>query len=236
MRALLIDDERLARLELTRLLKLHEEVEIVGEAVNVEDALNAIANLQPDLLFLDVRMPGDSGFDLLERLDSVPSVIFTTAYEEYALKAFEENALDYLVKPIAPARLAAAISRVIVAGRKAEPQSRRTDVPPRIFIRDGNRCWFIALTDLIVLKAEGNYTKVFFGPEAPLVLRSLNHLEARLDPQVFFRASRSHIINLRYVKSVAHSLSGGLIVRMSNNMDVEMSRRQAQIFRKEMSL
>ena len=166
MKALVIDDERLARLELRRLLAAHPEVEIVGEARGGEEALALISKLGPDVIFLDIQMPGMSGFDLLERLEDLPQVIFTTAYDEYAIKAFEVNALDYLLKPIPPARLAAALAKV----------RPRADKPrlEQVFVRDGDRCWIVRLTDIFLLESEGNYTRVCFGSERPLIRRSLN--------------------------------------------------------------
>jgi len=139
MKALLIDDERLARLELRRLLAGHPEVEIAGEARGGEEALALIPKLAPDLIFLDIQMPGMSGFDLLERLEELPQVIFTTAYDEYALKAFEVNALDYLLKPVAQNRLAAALARV-----RPRTEPARLE---QVFVRDGERCWIVRLPD-----------------------------------------------------------------------------------------
>jgi two-component system, LytTR family, response regulator len=166
MKALVIDDERLARLELRRLLAAHPAVEIAGEARDGEEALAMIAKLEPDVIFLDIQMPGMSGFDLLERLEDLPQVIFTTAYDEYALKAFEVNALDYLLKPVAPARLAAALARV-----RPRTEPARLE---QVFVRDGDRCWIVRLPDIFLLESEGNYTRVYFGSERPLIRRSLN--------------------------------------------------------------
>ena len=118
MRALIIDDERLARKELEELLADYEQIEVVGEAVNADDALDKIAQLKPDLLFLDIQMPGKNGFELLETLDAVPEVIFTTAYDEYAMKAFEVNALGYLLKPIRRERLSEALHKVYKMGEE----------------------------------------------------------------------------------------------------------------------
>lgn len=228
MTALIVDDERLARLELRRLLAAHPEVEIVGEARNAEEALELAPNLAPDVLFLDIQMPGMTGFDLLERLDDVPQVIFTTAYDAYALKAFEVNALDYLLKPIAPARLAAALAKVRMA-----PRQERLE---RVFVRDGDRCWMVRLPDIFLLESEGNYTRVWFANERPLIRRSLNTLEEQLDPAVFFRASRKQMINLKWIEKVDIGVSGGLVVTLRGGLTVEMSRRQSARLREAMSL
>lgn len=228
MTALIIDDERLARAELRRLLAAHPEIEIAGEAGNGDEALALIAQTSPDVLLLDVQMPGLTGFDVLERLDDVPQVIFTTAYDAYALKAFEVSALDYLMKPIAPARLAAALAKV-------RPRSGPSRLE-RVFVRDGDRCWIVALPDIFLLESEGNYTRVHFNGHRPLIRRSLNALEAQLDPAVFFRANRKEILNLKWIDKVDLGVAGGLSVTLRGGRAVEMSRRQSDRLREILSL
>lgn len=230
MTALIVDDERLARVELRRLLAAHPEIEIVGEARNGNEAVMMAATLHPDLLLLDVQMPGLTGFEALERMDEVPPVIFTTAYDQYAIKAFEVNALDYLVKPIAPARLAAALARAA-----ATPTRRRATLT-RVFVRDGERCWIVSLVDVFLLESEGNYTRLHFGGDRPLVRRSLAALEARLDPDVFFRASRNAIVNIGWIQRLDDAVGGGLVARLRSGQSVEVSRRQAAKLRARMSL
>lgn len=227
MNALIVDDERLARAELRRLLTAHPEVVIVGEARNGDEALELIAKLAPDLVFLDIQMPGMTGFDLLARLEDVPQVIFTTAYDKHAVQAFEANAVDYLLKPIAPARLAAALEKV--RPKSAAPLDR-------VFVRDGDRCWLVPLADIILLASEGNYTRLHFGAERPLILRSLAHLEERLDPAIFFRASRQHIVNLKAIKRVAPGVADNLVVTLTGGHEVEMSRRQSARLREILAL
>ena len=234
MKALIVDDERLGRSELRRLLDPHPEVEIVGEARDADEALALIEQLQPDLLFLDIQMPGRSGFELLEQLDRVPLVIFTTAYDEYALKAFEVNALDYLLKPVSPERLDAALARAAL--RKSRAAMTTASASSSIFVKDGERCWFVTLGDVVLLESEGNYARLHFGGNRPLVLRSLNYLEERLDPAIFFRASRKHILNLRFIETIDPWANGGFLVRLKGGFEVEMSRRQAQKFKEVMSL
>ena len=227
MKALIIDDERLARLELQRLLAAHPEVEIVGEARDGEEALALVTQLSPELLFLDIQMPGMTGFEFLERLDDVPQVIFTTAYDAYAIQAFEVNALDYLLKPVAPARLAAALAR-------AKPRERgRLE---QVFVRDGERCWIVRLTDIFLMESEGNYTRLHFGSERPLIRRSLNSLEEQLDPSMFFRAGRGEIINLKWVDKVDIAVTGGLLVTLRGGRQVERSRRQSARLREVLAL
>ena len=228
MKALIIDDERLARLELRRLLAAHPEVEIAGEARSGEEALQLIAELDPDLLFLDIQMPGMTGFELLERMEELPAVIFTTAYDEYAIKAFEVNAMDYLLKPIVPARLAAALARM-------RPRAGRSRLE-QVFVRDGERCWIVRLNEIYLLESEGNYTRLYFGTEKPLIRRSLNSLEEQLDPAIFFRAGRKEILNLKWIERVDIAVSGGLLVRLRGGRSVEMSRRQSARLKEVLSL
>jgi two-component system LytT family response regulator len=236
MNALLVDDERLARSELRRLLEAHPDVRVIGEAANADEAVARLADLEVDLLFLDVQMPGASGFDLLERLDSVPLLIFTTAYDEYAVRAFEVNAFDYLLKPIRPERLAATLERTRRAWAARSASGRARSVSDRVFVRDGERCWIIALADIALCEAEGNYTRVHFGTNRPLIRRSLQTLEARLDPAVFFRVSRSHIVNLRFIEAMAPAVDDSYTVRLRGGQLVPVSRRQSRRLRDTLSL
>jgi two-component system, LytTR family, response regulator len=240
MKALLIDDERLARNELRRLLASFPEIGIVGEAAQTKEAREQITALKPDLLFLDVQMPGETGIDFLESLEPpVPNVIFTTAYDEFAVKAFELNALDYLLKPVDPARLAAAIDRL--PGLK---QSSVAKAPPagslvatdKVFVREGEKCWFVEVGQIRLLESEGNYTRVHFGDAQPQLFRSLNAMEERLDPKFFFRANRRQIINISWIAGIEPWFSSGLLVHLKGGAKIELSRRQAQDFRERMSL
>ncbi len=232
MTALIVDDERLARAELRRLLAAHPEVEIAGEARDAAEAAEMTARLRPELLFLDIQMPGPDGFEFLESLDDVPLVIFTTAYDEYALRAFEVSAVDYLLKPVTAPRLAAALERARRRGGAGQAAGPRD----RIFVKDGERCWFVRLGEVALLESEGNYTRLYFGANRPLVARSLNYLEERLNPAEFFRASRKHILNLRRIAAIDPWPSGGFLVKLDNGCEVEMSRRQSQRFKELMSL
>jgi len=242
MKALIIDDERLARKELSTLLAAHEQITIVGEAANAEEAEVLIAEKRPDLLFLDINMPGRSGFELLEGLDHAPHVIFVTAYDEHALKAFSVNALDYLLKPIDPERLAAALGKLQDQPDDHLPVRELLRENDQIFLKDGEKCWFVTLKDVRSFESEGNYVRVRFADQKPLVLRSLNKLEEKLDPLVFFRANRKHIINLRWVESIEPWFSGGLMVKLKYSgkdgqaETIEVSRRQAARFKELLSL
>lgn len=242
MKALIIDDERLARKELTNLLGQHEGIEIVGEAANADEAEALIAEKKPDLLFLDINMPGRTGFQLLESLDHAPLVIFVTAYDEHALEAFRVNALDYLMKPIDPARLEEAINKLPRMSEEGVPQREVLKEADQIFLKDGEKCWFVTLKDVRYFESEGNYVRVRFGDQKPLVLRSLNKLEEKLDPVVFFRANRKHIVNLRWVDKIEPWFSGGLMVKLKHpgkdgeQESIEVSRRQAARFKDLLSL
>ena len=242
-KTLLIDDERLAREELKSLLKEYHEIEIIDEAKNGEEGIQKIKELKPDLIFLDINMPGINGFDMIKQLEEIPRVIFVTAYDEYALKAFEVNALDYILKPVDPERLREAIQKLTTEDDFVSSQQtiisrkeRVLSVNDRVFIKDGEKCWFIELSKVRMLESDGNYVKVYFDNFRPLILRSLNSFEDRLDPEQFFRANRKYIINLQWVSSIENWFNGGLQVELREGEKVEISRRQAIRFKEMMSL
>jgi two-component system LytT family response regulator len=239
MKALIVDDERLARAELRRLLNPYKDINIVGEAINAEDALAKITSLNPELIFLDIQMPGKNGFELLEELDSVPTVVFTTAYDEYALKAFEYNAMDYLLKPIEPKRLEDTIKRLIEKNKKEKIEADQTPVlteSDQVFVKDGDRCWFVKLSTVRLFESEGNYVRLYFEDNKPLILRTLNYLDERLDSKAFFRANRKHIVNLKWIENIEPWLNGGLLVKLKGGNKIEVSRRQAIKFKDMLSL
>lgn len=241
MRILLVDDERLAREEFKRLLAVHPGLELVGEAANGHEAISAIAKLQPDAVFLDIQMPGLGGFDVVEALEPpLPWIVFVTAYDKHAIKAFEVNALDFLVKPADPLRLAASVQRLserFNSSRLRPACSRlRLSETDRVFLRDGDHCWFITVNELHLLESEGNYTRVHFAGGAALLSRSLAELEARLPERLFFRANRAQIINTNSIEQVNPWFSNSLRVKLAIGMDVEFSRRAAQLFREQTSL
>jgi two-component system LytT family response regulator len=244
-KTVVIDDERLAREELKSILGDFAEIEIVGEAQNGDEGLEIINKLNPDLVFLDVNMPGMSGFDMLKKLEEIPHVIFVTAYDEYALKAFEVNALDYILKPVDPDRLADAIDKLkqnddqefeSSSASKINRKERRLTINDRVFIKDGEKCYFVQLSEVRMLESDGNYVKVYFGKSRPLILRSLNSFEERLDPEYFFRANRKFIINLDWVKNIENWFNGGLQVELRGGDKVDISRRQAIRFKEMLSL
>lgn len=238
-KVVIIDDERLARSELKRLLQEFPDVEIIGEATNANEGIEKIESLNPDLIFLDIQMPGKSGFDMLLELEKAPHVIFVTAYDEYALRAFEVNALDYLMKPVEPKRLADALLKVMQ--KEEEELATYTNrgilsEHDQIFVKDGERCWFVKLSEVRLFESVGNYAKVFFGNNKPLILKSLNALEERLNEKVFFRANRKHIINLRMIDKIEPYFNGGLLIDLIGGEKIEVSRRQAVKFKEMMSL
>lgn len=237
LRVRIVDDTRLARQELRTLLRDIPGVECIGEADDVPDAQAAIERLQPDVVLLDIQMPSGTGFDLLERLDAAPNVVFTTAYDEYALRAFEANALDYLLKPVQAERLAAALDKARGSVRAPKPAAReplRAD--DQVFLRDGERCWFVPLAQVSRIEVDGNYATVHFRGGKAMLGRSLATLEARLDPALFFRANRNTLVNLRRVQAVDLSVGDGYTLTMSDGAEVEVSRRQARELRERLAL
>ena len=240
IKTIIIDDERLARNELKKLLLEHGDIEIIEEAANVDEGIEKIEMLSPDLIFLDIQMPGKTGFDLLAEVEKAPRVIFTTAYDEYAIKAFEVNALDYLMKPIEPKRLSDAIQKLQYEIQKENATAQGNRGPlteeDQVFVKDGERCWFVKLGEIRLFESVGNYAKVFFGTNKPLILKSLNALEERLDDRMFFRANRKHIINLRWIEKIEPYFNGGLILDLKGGEKIEVSRRQTVKFKEMMSL
>lgn len=246
VRALLVDDEPLARQELRTLLADFPSVEICGEAANAREAIKLIEQLAPDLIFLDVAMPGATGFDLLAKLPTPrPHVVFTTAFDAFAVRAFDVNALDYLLKPVHPQRLRAALARLPArddrsAGETAAPAAAEPEgnlgEDDRVFVREGERCWFVPVRSIRLLEAEGNHTHVHFDREKPLLYRTLTSMEQRLPAKLFLRANRSQLVNLTQIASVGQWFSGTLKVTLRDGTEVEFSRRQAQLFRERTSL
>lgn len=237
MKTILVDDERLARKELSTLLNEYDFIDIVDECTNADEAVVSIKKHKPDLLFLDIEMPEKSGFDLLEELEEIPQVIFVTAFDEYAIKAFEVNATDYILKPVDPKRLDQLMSKLEKPKKKMDSeQSSKLSYEDQIFIKDGDNCWFVKLSEIRYFESVGNYVKVYFGENKPMLLRSLNKIEERLDEKEFFRVNRKHIVNMTWVEKVDNWFSGGLKLTLKNGEEIEVSRRQSQRFRENRSL
>ncbi len=240
MKTVIIDDSRLARNELKRLLKEFDNVQVIGEAASVDEAKEKLNELKPDLIFLDIQMPGKTGFDLLEELESVPEVVFSTAYDEHALKAFEYNALDYLVKPVQKQRLAGAVSKVFDKIKKKEAAERDGNediltINDQVFVKEGERCWFVQLSEIRLFEVSGNYTTVYFDKSKPMITRTLNYLESRLDDKTFFRANRQQIINLKWIERIEPWFSGSLRIYLKGGEEIDVSRRQTLKFKDLMS-
>ncbi|WP_318312013.1 LytR/AlgR family response regulator transcription factor [Flagellimonas crocea] len=239
IRAVIVEDSRLARNELKELIKLHDDLEVVGEAGNVDDGVSLIESESPDLLFLDINMPEKDGFDLLEMLDEVPITIFTTAYDEYAIKSFEYNALDYLLKPVSNKRFDMAMDKVRskMASKEESPtNAQKLTDSSQIFIKDGESCWLVKVGNISMFEIVGNYTRVFFEDKKPMLYKSLNQVEEKLPSDSFFRANRQQIVNTNYIEDVVPWFNGKLKLTMKNGEEVEVSRRQSYIFKDKMSL
>ncbi|SOE20613.1 two component transcriptional regulator, LytTR family [Spirosomataceae bacterium TFI 002] len=249
MKTIIIDDERLARNELKRLLEEFPRINIIGEAANADEAIPMIEEMEPDLIFLDIQMPGKDGFELLEAIEGkIPEVIFTTAYDEYALKAFSVNALDYILKPIESSRLGEAIQRVedelseMTSSQPEVDSQKYLTVNDQVFVKDGEKCWFVKLGKVRLFESMGNYVRLHFDDQKPMILKSLNSLEQRLDPKIYFRANRKHMINLNWIDKIEPWFSGGLLVTLKpgdlgpGGEKIEISRRQAIKFKEIMSL
>lgn len=238
MRTIIVDDERLAREELKGLLQEYKDIEIIGEYKNAIEAKEAIEKEAPDLVFMDIQMPGETGLQLLEKMSSPPRTVFVTAYDEYAIKAFELNAYDYLMKPIDPERLAEVHKRLMEENRLPE-SVENSDVlrdGDKVLIKDGEKVWFINVNDIRFFESEGNYVKVKFDSFRPLILRSLNSLEERMDEKLFFRANRKFLVNLNHIVNIESWFNGGLQIEMSCGTKIEISRRQTIKFKDRFSL
>ena len=239
VRVLIVDDARLAREELRHLLAAHPQVQIVAEADDVPAARGLITSLQPDLVLLDIQLPSGSGFDVLDGLAPAPAVVFTTAYDQYAVQAFAANALDYLLKPVQPAHLARALERVQAAGTRspAVPMAEeRLDPDARVFLREGERCCFVDVRRIARVVVDGNYARVWFDGQSLLLARSLAALESRLPEGLFFRANRNTLVNLTLVRGVELGIGEGYELRLADGSTVEVSRRQARELRERLAL
>lgn len=238
MNIVIVDDSRLARKELVELLDAIPAARVLAEAADVKSAIDAINAHKPDVVLLDIHLPDGDGFDVLENCEHIPQVIFTTAYEQHALRAFEFNALDYLLKPVTGERLQAAVERC--AAKHTEPQEPVTPEfksrNDQIFVRDGEHCHFIRLSDVRLINVEGNYVRLHFLNTKAMLARSMNYIEEKLDPQVFFRANRQQIINMDYVANIEPWLNDGLLIKLKDGTEIEVSRRQAKELKQQLEI
>jgi two-component system LytT family response regulator len=243
IRTLIVDDEPLARSEMHRLLAAHPQIEIVGEAATVADAEAACRRMQArgqaiDLLFLDIEMPDGSGFDLLDRLGTTPDTVFVTAYDRHAVRAFRTHALDYLVKPVDPAELGVALSRL---QQRLPPPTPAVEAPvravageaKRLFVKDGARAVLIRLPEIRLIEAAGDYSRIAYGRPADSVLsaRSLTALEPLLPEDRFFRGNRQQIFALDHVVRLDAVADARLVAHLDHGESVALSARRSQAFR-----
>lgn len=247
IRALIVDDEKPARMRLTRLLHGYDDVRIIGEASSGKEALEFIRGENPDLVFLDIRMPGLTGFDVLEKLDRSPYVVFTTAFDRYALRAFEENAVDYLLKPIGEEELARAVEKMRRILNSSGSHSG--DIPAlidklvrertylkRISVSSGDRIRIFPVERILFFLAEDKYTFMAEKDGRHVVSFTLKELESRLDPERFVRVHRSCIVNLDKVASAHRWFGGRLLLKMKNGKEITVSRNHASRFRERINL
>ena len=241
--AIIIDDERLARAELKKMLSEYPDIEVLAEASNANEGIELIHQLDPNVIFLDIQMPEKNGFELLQELDRLPIVVFTTAHDEFAIKAFEVSAIDYLLKPIDPNRLVDTIQKlqgIVFKDEEVDVFKKENrnilSESDQVFVKDGEKCWFVTLAEIRLFESVGNYARVFFANNKPLILKSLNSLEERLDAKTFFRANRKHIVNLKMIEKVEPFFNGGLLLEIKGGEKIEVSRRQAVRFKEMMSL
>jgi len=234
MKAIIVEDSRLAREGLANMLVQFDEIEIVGAADHPSTAIELIKEHQPDLLFLDIHMPGESGFDLLEKLDYMPRVIFTTAYSEYAIRSFDYNTVDYLLKPISHERLAIAIKKLGQEDSVAE-QKPTLDINSRMFVKDGEKCCLIPLETILYFESCKNYVRIYFGSDNIFLKKPLNAIEERLPKKYFFRANRQVVVNLHEVTSIKEAVGDGYEISMSDGKMIEISRRNAATLKELLS-
>lgn len=239
MRVVIVDDERLSREELKRLLKNYPDVEILAECANAQEGKEKIEEVKPDLVFLDIEMPDKTGFEMLNEINAIPDVVFISAYDEYAIKAFEFQALDYLLKPIDAQRLADCIKKYQIKEEKETTvvlNKGKLNADSLVFIKDGQACWFVPLKDIVLFESLGNYVKVHLSHSRPVIFHSLNALENRLPADMFFRVNRKYIVNLQHITHMSTWINNGYMAKLSNGMEIEMSRRQSVRFKELFSL
>lgn len=236
MKALIVEDSRLAREGLKALLAAHENIELVGEAEDAEEGEVLISQHKPDVIFLDIDMPGKNGFEMLSSLDVSPQVIFTTAYSEYAVRSFDFNTVDYLLKPIEPERLARAIEKLQKKALSDQPPEPVLDENSRLFVRDKDQNYLVEIAEIRKFESCGNYTRLFFGKDSPFVYKSLSRVELRLPAQMFFRVNRQQIVNLKFVSTVEEGISGGYILFLTDGEEVSVSRSHSARLRELFAL
>jgi len=223
IKSIIVEDSELAQIELVNLLKSNSQIEVIGIAENGSKAIQLINDLNPDLVFMDIHLPDMDGFEVLNEINVLPQIIFTTAYDEYAIKSFDFNTIDYLLKPIKASRLTKAIDKI----KSTEKDKPTLTIDNSIFIKDSDNYYIAQLKDIELFHTEGNYTKIFFNDKKPLLHKPLNKIEQRLDPNLFFRINRQEIININHIKKVDKWFKGKLKLTLTNGLEVEVSDRQS---------
>ena len=229
IKAVIIEDSRLARKELREMLKAFPRISIIGEAGSASEALELIRLLNPELIFLDIHLPGKNGFEILQELDKVPAVVFTTAFDQYALKSFDYHTIDYLLKPIVSDRLELAIAKaeMFLKTTSSFVKKEKLGSGDRIFVKDGTKCCFVKLEDIRYFESRGNYTQIHSGRSRPLMLKTLQQVADTLDEQQFLRINRQQIINVNFVSNSKGLIGGRLSLNLITGETFEVSRRQA---------
>lgn len=238
MKAMIIEDSRLARQELKELLLAHPHISLCAEAENPRDAYAIIQREHPELLFLDINMPGKNGFELLQELPYDPKVIFITAYADQAIHSFNFNTVDYLLKPVSPERLQKALDKLKadITVNETEEIQTALELHSQVMLRDGDKCYWVRLQDIHYFESCGNYTQVFWANEKVTLFRALGKIELRLPETHFFRANRQQIVNITEVVNVEPWVNGGYQLQLRSGMVLEISRRHAARFRELFSL
>lgn len=243
LNCLIIDDEPLARELLREFLQNQPDLVLIGQSSKGNDAVEKIDALKPDLIFLDVQMPGMNGFDVLEEIVHDPFVIFTTAYDQYAIKAFEQNAVDYLLKPIDEERFKLAVERAI-ARMEAEQNNvgellrnmkleNRTSYESHIFVHKSEKLINLAIDEIEHLEASGDFTILTTKSDQFVSSSGIGKLEEILNPDIFFRVHRSTIININCLKEIEKQISGGMVLKMTSGKTFPISRTYSKLIRKK---
>lgn len=240
---LIIDDEQLARDLLREYIQQIPELTIIGEANKGKDAIEMIDELTPDLIFLDVQMPGMTGFDVLDDIAHDPYVIFTTAYDQYAIRAFEKNAVDYLLKPLDEERFQLAVRRALERMKLEQNNvgelllnmktENRTSYDSHIFVQKSEKLMNLAVEEIMFLEASGDYTILSTKADQFVSSSGIGKLEEILNPESFIRVHRSTIININFLKEIEKHFNGGMIVKMQNGKSFPVSRTYAKLIRKK---
>lgn len=232
--AIIVEDSRLARLELRSQLEQIPSIQLIGEASTLEEATTLLNENKVDLIFLDIDLPDGNGFDLLAQQVPAPKVIFTTAFAEFAIQAFEKQAVDYLLKPFTIKRLKEACARLPEQTNLSNKAVLKSD--ERFFVKDGQQCWLIELSQVERFSSNGNYTHVHFEGKKPLLYRTLSQIEKRLDPKTFFRANRGEIVQIARIANTELCASGALVLTLYSGDQVKVSRRQLSKFKQIFSM